>query len=198
MRIDIVTFDGHDELDVFGPYEVLAVARRCGGDLDVSRVTLKDAAMVTAAYGTAYRPDGRYRPGADVLVVPGGGWASRAAVGVWGEVQRGEWHPLLRDAAAAGTVMAGVCTGAMLLAHAGIIGSRRATTHHAARADLAATGATVVHDRVVDEGDLITGGGVTSGIDVALWIVARFFSEELGRIVADHIEYPWAGPDPAR
>lgn len=194
MRIDIVTFDGHDELDVFGPYEVLAVARASGADLDISRVTRTGAATVTAAYGTAYRPDGRYRPGADVLVVPGGGWASRATVGVWGEVQRGDWLPLLRDAAGAGTVMAAVCTGAMLLAHAGIIGSRRATTHHVARADLAATGATVVEDRVVDEGDVITGGGVTSGIDVALWVVARFFSEDLARAVAGHIEYPFSGP----
>lgn len=198
MRIDIVTFDGHDELDVFGPFEVLAVARACGADLDVGRVTRDGAAMVTAAYGTSYRPDGPYRPGADVLVVPGGGWASRAAVGVWGEVQRGDWFPQLREAAAAGTVMAGVCTGAMLLAHAGIIGSRRATTHHVARADLAATGAAVVEDRVVDEGDLITGGGVTSGIDVALWVVARFFSDDLAATVAGHIEYPWAGRHPRR
>lgn len=195
MRIDIITFDGHDELDVFGPYEVLAMARSAGADLEVARVTRTGAPHVTAAYGTTYATDGRYEPGADVIVVPGGGWASRATVGVWGEVQRADWAALLRDAAGAGTVVASVCTGAMLVAHAGLIGSRRATTHHVARADLAATGATVVEARVVDEGDVISGGGVTSGIDVALWLVTRFFDDDLAASVARHLEYPWETPD---
>ena len=194
MRIDLLTFDGHDELDVFGPHEVLAMARAAGADLELRRVTRTPQELVTAAHGTTYRPDGPYQPGADVLLVPGGGWAARAEVGVWGEVQRGEWLPLLKAAADAGTIMASVCTGAMLLAHAGIIGRRRAATHHLARADLAATGATVVEARVVDEGDLITGGGVTSGIDVALWLVERFFTPELAATVADRLEYAWARP----
>jgi len=189
LRIDIVAFDGHDELDVLGPYEVLAMARAAGADLAVRRVTRTAQHMVTAAYGTSYRPDGRYQPGADILVVPGGGWAVRAGTGAWGEVQRGDWLPLLSAAADAGTVMVGVCTGALLLAHAGVIGHGRAATHHLARADLAATGATVVEDRVVDDGNVITGGGVTSGIDVALWLVERFFNPELAETVADRLEY---------
>src|SRR6188768_3950313 len=79
-----------------------------------------------------------------------------------GEVQRGDWLPLLADAAKCAKVVAGVCTGTMLLAHAGIIGSRRAATHHTAWDDLQATGATLVKDRV-DDGDLVTSGGVASG-----------------------------------
>jgi len=195
LRVDIITFDGHDELDVLGPYEVLAMARAAGAELEVRRVTRTGQEMVTAAYGTSYRPDGRYQPGADVLVVPGGGWATRAGTGAWGEVQRGDWLPLLNAAAGTGTIMVGVCTGAMLLAHAGVIGRRRAATHHLARADLAATGATVVEDRVVDDGDLITGGGVTSAIDVALWLVERFFGPELAGTVADRLEYPRTRPE---
>ena len=194
MRIDLLTFDGHDELDVFGPHEVLAMARATGADLDVRRVTRTGQELITAAYGTTYRPDGQYQPGADVLLAPGGGWATHADIGVWGEVQRGDWLPLLKAAADAGTIMASVCTGAMLLAHAGVIGRRRAATHHLARADLAATGATVVEARVVDEGDLITGGGVTSGIDVALWLVERFYGPKLAQTVADRLEYPRARP----
>ena len=85
--------------------------------------------------------------------------------------------------------MASVCTGAMLLAHAGVIGTRRAGTHHSAWDDLAATGATVVRDRVVDDGELITAGGVTSGIDLALWIVERFGSLRLANGVAEQMEY---------
>ena len=77
----------------------------------------------------------------------------------------------------------------MLLAHAGVIGDRRAGTHHSAWDDLAATGATVVRDRVVDDGDLITGGGVTSGIDVALWLVERELSPVLADRIAEGMEY---------
>jgi transcriptional regulator GlxA family with amidase domain len=85
-------------------------------------------------------------------------------------VQRGDWLPLLAAAGGSSAITAGVCTGTMLLAHAGAIGNRRAGTHHSAWDDLAATGATVVKDRVVDDGDLITSGGVTSGVDLALWL----------------------------
>ncbi|HWO69000.1 MAG TPA: DJ-1/PfpI family protein [Umezawaea sp.] len=87
-----------------------------------------------------------------------------------------------------------VCTGTMLLAHAGIIGSRRAATHHTAWDDLQATGATLVKDRVVDDGDLVTSGGVTSGIDLALWLVEREFGRDLAERTAERMEYPRAVP----
>jgi len=83
-----------------------------------------------------------------------------------------------------------VCTGTMLLAHAGVIGSRPASTHHAALADLAATGADVRTERVVDDGDLVTSGGVTSGIDLALWLVEREVSVDLADRIATGMEYP--------
>jgi transcriptional regulator GlxA family with amidase domain len=114
-------------------------------------------------------------------------------------VQRGDWLPLLADAAKTADVMAGVCTGTMLLAHAGVIGSRRAGTHHTAWGDLRATGATLVKDRVVDDGVLVTSGGVTSGIDLALWLVEREFGHDLAERTGARMEYPrpvqhvWAG-----
>jgi transcriptional regulator GlxA family with amidase domain len=77
----------------------------------------------------------------------------------------------------------------MLLAHAGVIGSRRAATHHSAWGDLTATGATLVRDRVVDDGDVITSGGVTSGIDLALWLVEKYASREIADAVAENLEY---------
>ena len=82
----------------------------------------------------------------------------------------------------------------MLLAHAGVVGSRRAATHHNARTDLAALGATVVTDRVVDDGDLVTSGGVTSGIDLALWLVERFAGTVYADQVAEAMEYVRARP----
>ena len=81
-----------------------------------------------------------------------------------------------------------------LLAHAGVVGARRAATHHRAWSDLEATGATVVRERVVDDGDLMTSGGVTSGIDLALWIVEREVSRDLANDVAHRMEYSRTRP----
>lgn len=195
MRIDIVCYDGLDELDAIGPLEVLRNAADAGADLEVYTVTRTAPPEVVASHGLRFTCDALYEPGvADVVLVPGGSWVARKPVGAWGEVQRGDWLPLLADAAARDAVMASVCTGAMLLAHAGVIGTRRATTHHSAWDDLVATGATLVKDRVVDDGDLVTAGGVTSGIDLALWLVERFFSNALADGLSAALEYPRARP----
>jgi transcriptional regulator GlxA family with amidase domain len=88
--------------------------------------------------------------------------------------------------------MVSVCTGALLLAHAGVIGDRRCTTHTSARSDLASTGATVIDARVVDDGDLITGAGVTSGLDIGLHLVRRFIGDDAAAEAARRAEY-WPG-----
>lgn len=190
MRIGIVAFDGFDELDVVGPLEVFRRAAALGADLTAEVVTRTDQDTIVGSVGLSIVPDVTYETGdMDVLVVAGGGWIDRADTGVWGEVQRGDWLPLLSAEAAVGTTMLSVCAGAMLLAHAGVIGTRRATTHQSALEDLAETGATVVRERVVDDGDLITSGGVTSGLDLALWFVGREFGESFAQHVADVLEY---------
>jgi transcriptional regulator GlxA family with amidase domain len=195
VLIDIVVFDGLDELDAIGPLEVFRSAGRLGVDVQVRLATRTPTPEVRGAYGLRFRPDATWEPGAaDVVLVPGGGWASRAEVGAWGEYRRGDWLPLLAAAAPSARIMAGVCTGTMLLAHAGVIAGRRATTHHQARDDLAATGAQVVEDRVVDDGDLVTSGGVTSGIDLALWLVERELSSEVAARVAVRMEHGRAWP----
>ena len=77
----------------------------------------------------------------------------------------------------------------MLLAAAGITHGRSATTHHVAIDDLRASGAVIVNARVVDDGDIITAGGVTSGLDLALLIVERQAGREIADRVASEIEY---------
>ena len=194
VLIDIVVYDGLDEMDALGPLEVLRSASR-SADISVRLVTREAQRVVTGAYGLVFQPDAVFQPGeAQILIVAGGGWAARADRGAWGEVQRGEWLPLLQQARSSAKILAGVCTGTMLLAHAGLVGSRRASTHHSAWDDLAATGATLVKQRVVDDGDLVTSGGVTSGIDLALWLVEREFSRELAEQVARRMEYPRQRP----
>ncbi|MDA8301569.1 MAG: DJ-1/PfpI family protein [Actinomycetota bacterium] len=197
VTFDIVLFEGVDELDVVGPFEVLRRAEALGAGLAVRLCSRAGTGPVRGAFGLVFQPDCEFVPGAaGVVVVPGGGWVARADVGAWAEVKRGDWPRLLSESASAGSVIVGICTGAMLLAHAGLLQAHRATTHHDAQADLAMLGVEVVSQRVVDEGPVVTSGGVTSGMDLALWLVSRYFGESLAGVVADGLEYPWAAPGP--
>ena len=195
VRVDIVVYDGLDEMDALGPLEVLRSAAAAGAEVDARLVTHVEQPHVKGAYGLTFTPDGVWEPSAsEIVLVPGGGWAARAPVGAWGEYERGDLLPLLARAARSARIVMGVCTGTMLLAHAGVVGSRRAATHHTAWSDLEATGAQLVKDRVVDDGDLITSGGVTSGIDLALWLLERECTAELAERVAWRMEYERARP----
>jgi len=133
------------------------------------------------------------RTSPDVLLVPGGGWVDRSRIGAWSEFERGDGagtvaHEVRREIDR-GAVVASVCTGAMLLARAGVLRGRRCITHHAAIDDLAAFGAVIVRARVVDDGNIVTAGGVTSGIDLALHLVSRFAGNDLADGIAATLEY---------
>ena len=189
MKVDIVAFDGMDELDAVGPLEVLRTAAQWGADFDVKLVALEPGIPTTCAHGLTISADGAPRPDADLVIFPGGGWVAQSAKGVRAEVESRRWEPLIRDAESRGAVLASVCTGAMILAKAGALRGRRAATHHNAWTDLEAAGAILVHERVVDDGDRITAGGVTSGIDLGLWLVERFANRELANNIAANLEY---------
>ena len=195
MRVAVVVFEGFDELDAIGPLEVLRNAAAMGAtDLSVELVALDGSAEVTGSHGLRVRTDGRLDPGrTDLLVIPGGGWNDRGAHGAWAGAERGDLPAAIAAASRAGAVVATVCTGAMLAATAGLIRGRPAITHHGAVEDLRASGAQVVEARVVDDGDLVTAGGVTSGIDLALWLVERHFGADLAEAVAAEIEHPRHG-----
>lgn len=200
MRFQIVIFEGFDELDAIAPFEVLQNARAAGADLQVEIVTLDGAREVTAAHGLRVSASGRLREGEgegerpDVVIVAGGGWNNRAPLGTRAEVASGAIPAALARLHGEGAVVATVCTGAMLAAAAGLTTGRPATTHFGAIADLRATGAEIIEARVVDDGDLISAGGVTSGLDLALWLVERFFGAEIERTVERGLEYERRGP----
>jgi len=138
--------------------------------------------------GVLPEPDGDAAP--DLLLVPGGGWSARDGdASAWTEAQKGDIPRALAAHHAAGTRVASVCTGSMLLAEAGVTDGRRAVTHAAAIEELRESGAEVVDARVVDDGDLFTAGGVTSGLDLALYLVEREFGAEVADRVATVIEY---------
>jgi transcriptional regulator GlxA family with amidase domain len=189
-RVAIVVFDGVEELDALGPYEVFSVARQAGADLDVRLVTYDEADEVRAAHGLVFHPQGRLDEGADVVVVPGGGWSNRADRGAWHVAQEGQLPKQLARLHQLGTtILASVCTGGMLLAAAGVLKGRRAITHADAVDELSASGARVVEARVVDDGDLVSAGGVTSGIDLALHLVQRIAGAEVRAATEQEIEY---------
>jgi len=125
----------------------------------------------------------------DIVVVPGGGWNDRDAPGAWTEAERGAIPAALADLHDAGTTIAAVCTGGMLLARAGLLDGRPAVTHAGALDDLRETGAEVVDARYVDDGDVLTAGGITSGLDLALHLIERLAGAETADAVATHMEY---------
>jgi transcriptional regulator GlxA family with amidase domain len=184
MEIEILLYDGVDELDVFGPFEVLT-----GAGLTVRLVTAEPRAEVASNGGARIVPHGPLGD-PDLVLVPGGGWSARGPVGAWAEAQRGVIGAALAQRHAAGRPLGAICTGAMLLADAGLLRGRRAITHHDALEDLAAAGAEVVHGaRFVDDGDIVTAAGVTSGIDLALWLVERELGADAAAAQAAEIEW---------
>ncbi len=191
MRIEIPVFDGFDELDAIGPYEVLRTASELNTDAgwDVALVGAHGPGEVVAAHGLRLSlAEGLGRP--DAVLVPGGGWTRRPPRGTWHEVQAGVLPARLAELAPSCRWVASVCTGAMLLAAAGLTTGRRVTTHHDDLDDLRASGARLVDGaRVVDDGDLLTAAGVTAGLDLSLWIVQREYGPAVADAVASEIEY---------
>jgi transcriptional regulator GlxA family with amidase domain len=186
MRIEIPIYEGYDEVDAVGPFEVLSNAALAVADLEVELVGAHGPGEIVAAHGMRVLCDRALSDDADLVIVPGGGWIRGG--GVREQYERGDLAERLRGLQA-GRTMASVCTGAILLAQAGILEGRPATTHRAALDHLKEMGADVDYEaRVVDDGDVITCGGVTSGFDLALHLVEREWGAELAGNIATLME----------
>jgi transcriptional regulator GlxA family with amidase domain len=185
METEILIYDGCDDLDVFGPFEVLT-----GAGMTARLVSAEPRDEVVTAGGARIVPHAVLGD-PDLVLVPGGGWNQRPERGAWEEAQRGVIGAAMKARHEASRPLGSICTGAMLLAHAGLLRGRRAITHHDALEDLEAYGAEVMHgERFVDDGDIITAGGVTSGIDMALWLVERELGAEAAAKQRQVIEWP--------
>jgi transcriptional regulator GlxA family with amidase domain len=195
MRFQILIFDGFDELDAIAPYEVLrnAVKARAGDSVEL--VTIDAAEEINCDHGLQIRASGqldlKHKP--DVLIVPGGGWIDHSPRGARAEAERGTIPKAIKSLHESGTICAAVCTGAMLLAAAGILKGRPAITNHGAIKDLEDSGAEVIQARVVDDGDVVTAGGVTSGLDLALWLIERFYGPQAAQKIEMQMEYERRG-----
>lgn len=119
----------------------------------------------------------------DGVVVPGGGWLNHAPEGAWAQARRRTLPDKLAKIAPTTRLVAPVCSGAILLAAAGLLAGRRATTNRNAFDELRGYDVEVIDERVVDDGAIITAGGLTAGIDLGLWVVER----EMGTAAADRV-----------
>lgn len=187
-QIGVLVFDGVEELDAVGPWEVLShwTQEHPDDGWDAFSLSPAGAPVVGAkslVLGAHHSFDSA--PPLDVLVHPGGPGT----------------RPLLRDPAHLAWVrdvrdstplMASVCTGSLVYAAAGLLTGRRATTHWASLnllSEIDPTIRTDVDARFVDDGDMVTSAGVSAGIDMALHLVARLTDVERAREVRRHLQY---------
>lgn len=192
-RIGILVFDGVEELDAVGPWEVLSSWTQGhpqdGWDVfcfsaDGAPVVAAKSLVLGAHHSIADAPP------LDVLVHPGG-------PGTRPMLEDPDHLAWIRNCRESVPVMTSVCTGSLVYAAAGLLTGRRATTHWASLnrlSEIEPTVATDVAARFVDDGDLITSAGVSAGIDMALHLVARLAGDERAREVRRAVQYD---PQPA-
>ncbi|MEE1801124.1 MULTISPECIES: DJ-1/PfpI family protein [unclassified Streptomyces] len=187
LRVDIVMFDGVEELDCIAPHSVFSNGQ---GRAEVRYVTTGRPGLIRSAHGIGFQVEQSWSPEkADVIVVPGGGYVRPEGAGVWAEIKRGVLPRALAAASRKGLTISSVCTGAMLLSAAGLTKERPCTTHHLAKAELEAQGGLVKSARVVDDGDLVTAGGVSSGLELGLWLFKRELGSDAVLEVEKILEY---------
>jgi transcriptional regulator GlxA family with amidase domain len=185
--IGILLFDGAEEMDFAGPWEVLAAAaEEAPGD----RVLLiaENSGPVVCEKGMRVLPDVTYAdaPALDVVLVPGGSGARR-------EIANPATVEWLTRAAAGCAWVTSVCTGSFLLVGAGLAAGRRVTTHHAFIDRLRELGGAEVVEgvRFVRDGNLVSAGGVMSGIEMTLWLVGQLYGPEAVERTKSYIAYDY-------
>ena len=183
--VDILLFDGVEELDFVGPWEVFSVANRLRPGSFPTRLVSTGTSSISARYGLRVEGLENLYAGKPprVLVLPGGPGRKVA-------MRDASLLDYVRRVHAKGTVLVSVCTGAFVLAEAGLLRGRSATTHWSAREELRAyPEVTVVERRYVDEGNVVTSAGISAGIDVSLHLVERFSDTAAAQEVGRTMEY---------
>jgi transcriptional regulator GlxA family with amidase domain len=180
VQIAILLFDRLTALDAVGPYEVLSRLP----DASVTFVAERPGLKRTDTAQLALNADATFEelPHPDILLVPGGPGQSEL-------MADGPVHEWLRAAHARSTWTTSVCTGSLILAAAGLLAGKRATTYWTALEELGRLGAEVVRERFVFDGKLATAAGVSAGIDMALALAARVAGERVAQAIQLGIEY---------
>ncbi len=211
MHAQVVLFDGFDPLDAIAPYEVLhAAGLMTDGDVTVELVSAEGPRAVPSGVGLTLAANAALNPAvADVVLLPGA--AGRVGADDDPDADPDPAAPptipmllartldtplpdLMRTAfEEPATLVATVCGGSLLLAMAGLLEGRHAVTHRLGMDVLGATGASAVQARVVDDGDLISAGGVTSGLDLGLYLLERCVGPQIAIAVEQLFEHERRG-----
>jgi transcriptional regulator GlxA family with amidase domain len=184
-NVGILVFNEVEELDFTGPLEVFGAAGRLKENSFRPFTIASSSRTVRGRYGLRISPEYTFRscPHLDLLVVPGGRGSRR-------EMRKIQTLEFVRRRAASCELVTSVCTGALILAAAGLLDNKKATTHWAALDELRAfPSVKVQHARYLRQGKVITSGGVSAGIDMALYVVGRLHGRGFQRKVARQIEY---------
>lgn len=184
FRIGFLLFPNITQLDLTGPHEVLS--KLPGAKVHLIWKTLEP---VKAVGGLSILPDTTLSncPQLDLICVPGG-------PGMTALMLDEEVLAFLRKQAQGARYITSVCTGSLVLGAAGLLKGKKAATHWTAMDVLPALGATPIEERVVIDGNVITGGGVTAGIDFGLKVAAEVAGEEVAKQIQLQIEYDPAPP----
>lgn len=205
LRAQFVLFEGFDLLDVIAPLEVLSAGSAAlGGVLECALVSESGRDQVpSGAAGLSLPASATLEPEVPgYVIVPGAsgpvdGAPDAGELTVPALLGRFAESPVMalvaRALAAPQVTVVAVCGGGLALAMAGLLEGRTATTHHLGIDRLESTGVNAVRARVVDDGDLVTGGGVLSGVDVALYLLERDFGCAAARAVEDLFEFERRG-----
>lgn len=185
-NVAVIVFPEVEELDFAGVWEALAATQHLAREEHfLNRTVSVTLGPVRCAHGLTILPDEDFTDLSkyDVMVVPGGPGIQHA---LGSERLLNE----VRKAYESGKLVCSVCTGAFILAKAGILQGKEATTYHTNLEGLSKYGAIPVKRRVVVEGKIVTGAGVSASIDVGLQIIEIFMGKEVAKEVAELIEYP--------
>ncbi|MFC4104209.1 DJ-1/PfpI family protein [Paenibacillus xanthanilyticus] len=202
LTVQIVLFDGFDLLDAIAPYEVFCAAGMYAkGAVQAEFVTAEGARAVTSGVGgTQLEARGQLdpaRPG--IVLVPGAsgelaGSGPEAIPAILARAAETELTGMVKQALGNSAItVATVCGGSLLLAMGGLLEGRPAVTHHMGMEVLGATGAVPIQARIVDDGSFVSGGGVTSGLDVAIYLVERELGPSVALAVEQLFEYERRG-----
>jgi len=193
IKVGVIVFDGAEELDFAGLWDVLGAANRFSEKrhFELRSVSLKDGPVV-CAHGLKVVPDEKLEDlnRFDVIAVPGGGYL-KGSGGVHDAVKVKDLLEKLAEAARSRKTVVSVCTGAYILARAGLLRKRRATTHHMAMPDLTKWDPEVqpTKEKVVQDEHIVTAGGVSSSIDAGLKLVEMYLGPAVAEKVKRYLEY---------
>lgn len=188
-NVGILIFDDVELLDFCGPFEVFSVTRLPSGENPFHVFTLAESRPIVTRNGLSVNPKCILpeSPGMEVLIIPGGQGTRR-------EIHNSKLIDWIREQATQTELLLSVCTGALLLAEAGLLNGLDVTTHHSATdllRKLAPTSRLIEKARFVDNGRIILSGGIAAGIDMSLYVVAKLLGQELAQATAELMEYNW-------